>query len=331
MKKNIIVVVTILLTLLLLSGCVDSNVPPIPFEPDESESQNNKQLFIAYAVSNFENEFYRQFVSYMEEYCEELGIRLTYKDGESDVTKQIYAIEEWIQQGVDAVICAPVDPVAMQSTADTCMNLGIPFINTDAECENKTSYIGVVQHDYGYMAGKIAAEWLNDNQPDKDIIECAILTKPQSFAVIERANGIIDGLVENCARARIVAQVPYTTVKEAREAIGKVIGDHPAIQCVISVAGTGIIGAYQAFLATGKNTDNICLVGIDATDTVLEKIAENTMIRGTVDQNIRYYARTSIDLAVKAIEGDPVERINLKISEVTAKNIKDYIDIGTTE
>ena len=28
------------------------------------------------------------------------------------------------------------------------------------------------------------------------------------------------------------------------------------------------------------------------------------MIRGTVDQNIRYYARTSIDLAVKNIEGD---------------------------
>ena len=83
------------------------------------------------------------------------------------------------------------------------MNLGIPFINTDAECENKTSYIGVVQRDYGYMAGKIAAEWLNDNQPDKDI-ECAILTKPQSFAG-RRANGIIDGLVENCARA-IVTQ-----------------------------------------------------------------------------------------------------------------------------
>ena len=273
--ENIIVVVTILLTLLLLSGCVDSNVPPIPLEL----MNLNLRIISSYLllmVSNFENEFYRQFVSYMEEYCEELGIRLTYKDGESDVTKQIYAIEEWIQQGVDAVICAPVDPVAMQSTADTCMNLGIPFINTDAECENKTSYIGVVQHDYGYMAGKIAAEWLNDNQPDKDIIECAILTKPQSFAVIERANGIIDGLVENCARARIVAQVPYTTVKEAREAIGKVIGDHPAIQCVISVADTGIIGAYQAFLATGKNTDNIFLVGIEATETFLEKIAENT-------------------------------------------------------
>lgn len=331
MKKNIIVVVTILLTLLLLSGCVDSNVPPIPFEPDESESQNNKQLFIAYAVSNFENEFYRQFVAYMEEYCEELGIRLTYKDGESDVTKQINAIEEWIQQGVDAVICAPVDPVAMQSTADTCMGLGIPFINTDAECENKTSYIGVVQYDYGYKAGKIAAEWLNENQPGKDIIECAILTKPQSFAVIERANGIIDGLVENCPRARIVAQVPYTTVKESREAISKVIGEHPDLQCVVSVADTGILGAYQAFLATGKNTDNICLVGIDATDTVLKKIAENSMIRGTVDQNIRYYARTSIDLTVKAVEGEPIERINLETKEVTMKNIKDYIDIDAAK
>ena len=49
-------------------------------------------------------------------------------------------------------------------------------------------------YEYGYTAGKLAADWLNTNCSASQTVACALLTKPQSLAVIARANGIIEGL-----------------------------------------------------------------------------------------------------------------------------------------
>lgn len=49
-------------------------------------------------------------------------------------------------------------------------------------------------YEYGYTAGKLAADWLNTNCSASQTVACALLTKPQSLAVIDRANGIIEGL-----------------------------------------------------------------------------------------------------------------------------------------
>ena len=48
-------------------------------------------------------------------------------------------------------------------------------------------------YEYGYTAGKLAADWLNTNCSASQTVACALLTKPQSLAVIDRANGIIEG------------------------------------------------------------------------------------------------------------------------------------------
>ena len=58
-------------------------------------------------------------------------------------------------------------------------------------------------YEYGYTAGKLAADWLNTNCSASQTVACALLTKPQSLAVIDRANGIIEGLRENCTFAQI--------------------------------------------------------------------------------------------------------------------------------
>ena len=66
------------------------------------------------------------------------------------------------------------------------MDAGIPVINIDSECQNSTVYVGFDQFEYGYMAGKIAADWINKNLSDMTRVPCAVLTKPQSLSLIER-------------------------------------------------------------------------------------------------------------------------------------------------
>ena len=51
-------------------------------------------------------------------------------------------------------------------------------------------------YEYGYTAGKLAADWLNTNCSASQTVACALLTKPQSLAVIDRANGWILQIAE---------------------------------------------------------------------------------------------------------------------------------------
>lgn len=296
-----------------------------PTQAAAAETQA-KNYVIGFSALNLANTFFPPFVELLQARCDELGIELIVHDGKSDVNLQINAIENWIAQGVDAIICSPVDPTALQASVDMAMKAGIPFINTDSECERKSSYIGLTQYNYGYLAGKIAAEWCNENLSDKEVIKFAIFNKPQSIAVIERANGIVAGITENCPKAEIVAQQPATTADAGMAAAETILQAYPDIDAFVGVNDTGVLGAYEAIMASGMDTSKLCLVGLDATSDALAKISEGTMMRGTVNMGTQFFAKTAIDLAVQAIEEDPTlpERTELELIAITADNIAEY-------
>ena len=107
-------------------------------------------------------------------------------------------------------------------------------------------------YEYGYTAGKLAADWLNTNCSASQTVACALLTKPQSLAVIDRANGIIEGLRENCTFAQIAATKPYSDQASAREMTEQMMREHPEIRCIVGVSDMSILGAYDALEAPGR-------------------------------------------------------------------------------
>lgn len=278
---------------------------------------------IGYSCMDIGNSFYQEFYEQLKKKCDDIGITLYLHDGKSDVAQQISILEKWVEEDLDAIICSPVDPSAIQNSADMCMDAGIPFINTDSECERKTAYIGVPQYDYGYMAGKIAAEWINKNLSSKAEVTCGILDTPQSFDFIDRTNGIIDGLTDNCASVNIVAHESYTTESDAFDTTWAILEKDINIDCIIASTEAGISGAYKAFLASGINTKERCLVGLGASTEVLEKIAEGTIVRGTVAQDIEEFAKGALSLAMNAIKDKlDVERIEMSVMPMTIDNVK---------
>ena len=149
-------------------------------------------------------------------------------------------------------------------------------------------------YEYGYTAGKLAADWLNTNCSASQTVACALLTKPQSLAVIDRANGIIEGLRENCTFAQIVATKPYSDQASAREMTEQMMREHPEIRCIVGVSDMSILGAYDALEAMNLLNEEMCLVGIDASAPVLKKIQEGTVIRGSVSQDTKGFAEVTI-------------------------------------
>ena len=293
--------------------------------PAQETTKEQEKIKIGYTAGTLDNPYMQEFSAYLQKLCDEKNISLEIVDGENDVAKQMLTIQEWMEEGVDAIVCSPIEPTTLQSVIDDCMEVGIPFINVDSACERCTTYLGVDQEEYGYMAGKIAAEWLNENFDGSEKVACAVLTKPQSLAVIERANGIIQGIEENCSFAYIAVTKSNTDTEKAKAAVMEIMQEYPEIQCITGVSDMSILGAYQACEEMGLLEKALCLVGIDATEPVLKLIQEGTIVKGTVSQSSELFAEKAIEAVEKAITGEPLEKILLKIEPITYENVSDFL------
>ena len=319
LMKRALALLAIFFTL-LLTGCANPIKPPEP-----TNAQADTQIVIGYTSGYINNPFCQEFLSYAREECEREGIGLVALDGNNDVARQTSIIQQWTRGGVDAVICSPVNPVSIQASLDTLMDAGIPVINIDSECQNSTVYVGFDQFEYGYMAGKIAADWINKNLSDMTRVPCAVLTKPQSLSLIERENGIMSALTEHCSKAVIIGTPVYSDQASAYEATKELLKQNPEVCCIVGVADVSILGAYDALVDMGLDTDEMCLVGLDATREILRLMGEGSAIRGTASLNTEMYAKTAIDAALRAIRGEEVEsRIIIKITPVTIENLQDF-------
>jgi len=319
-----LVVISLIIATVFFSACADNSAAEESSSPVNTDTVSDGYR-IGYSCMDMSDSLNIEFCEYLKQCCDTLDIELVLHDGKSDVAQQIAVLEKWVDEDIDAVICSPVDPNAIQYSADMCMEADIPFINIDSECERKTAYIGVSQFEYGYAAGKIAAEWINENLQDREVVTCGILDTPQSFDYIDRANGMIAGLTENCSKAKIVAHEGYTSEAEAYQAAWHMLEADIFIDCFVTATEAGLNGAYNAMLATGIDTSQKCLVGLGASSEVLKKIENGTMVRGTVDLGGYRFAQLTIDVTVEAINGLlPVSKIKLNIVPVTIDNVQEY-------
>ncbi|MDO4548690.1 MAG: sugar ABC transporter substrate-binding protein [Clostridia bacterium] len=285
-----------------------------------------RHIVIGFTSGYNNNPFQKEFLSYAQAECSTEGIELVARDGNNDIARQSSIIQQWARGGVDAVICSPINPAAIQASLDSLMQAGIPVINIDSECERSTVYVGFDQFEYGYTAGKIAADWINENLGDMDTVACAVLTKPQSLALIERENGIISALSECCDNTVIVDMPVYTDQQSAYEATKTLLAQHSDIRCIVGVADVSILGAHYAVTDMGLDTRDMCLVGLDATQELLELMRQGTAIRGTASLNTQLYAQKAVQAALKAIRGEEVERrIIVEIEPVSIDNLHEFL------
>ena len=322
MIRKLLLIFSVFGCIIFAAACGQQAEMPI----QDTIEKEQKEIKIGYTSGTMTNPYLQEFSAYLQELCNEKNISLVIADGENDVAKQMLYIQKWIEEGYSAIVCSPIEPTTLQPVIDDCMEAGIPFINVDSVCERYTTYLGVDQEEYGYTAGKIAAQWLTDNYAESDKVACAVLTKPQSLAVIERANGIIDGIEENCEFAYIVVTKNYSDAETAKIAVMEIFSEYPEVKCIAGVSDMSILGAYQACEELGLLEENLCLVGIDATEPVLRLIQDQTIVKGTVSQSSKLFAQKAIEAVEKAVEGNPLNEVLLKIEPVTYDNVSDFLE-----
>ncbi len=292
-----------------------------------TSSGSEEGLKVGYTAYTLVNSYFTELANGVEARCKELGYEITIHDGQNDVQRQIEAIENWISQGMDIIAVSPYDPAAFDSVLQEAHDAGITIINGNQECNGyKDAFITVPEYEYGYTLGCEAGKWIADKLDGK--AEVCVLDAPELEAVIQRANGIIDGIHEYAPDAEIVAQQPAIEAEDGMEAAETALQSHPNINVICGVNDAGALGAYEAVMAAGKDSDTFFIGGCDATEEAINKISSGTIYRATVDSSPYNTGIKFIDTAIEIREtGKPIEEtIAAEMKIVNSDNVAEYLE-----
>ena len=255
----------------------------------------------------------------------ELGVTVNITDAKDDVAAQLSQVENFVSQGVSAIIVVPVDTSAAQPMADAAKAANIPlvFVNRNPSIAG-VPYVG----SDSLFAGQVEMEQLAKlagNKGDVVILEGQVTNE----AAVLRTQGcnekaaaagmtVVDTQTGDWDRAK--AQ----TLTENWLQSGKL----KAGMVVCANNDEMALGAINAIKAAGislKAGEGILVGGVDATSEALASMQAGELAT-TVFQDAKGQGAGGVQAAVDLIGGKTVpDYVDIPYVLVTMDNIADFL------
>ncbi|WP_129337281.1 substrate-binding domain-containing protein [Cellulomonas endophytica] len=258
-------------------------------------------------------------------------VELRVAEGTNDVNVQISQIEQFINDGVDAIVLLPFDGAALTEVATEAMEAGITVVNVDREFSSpfaaRTTILGD-NYGMGVSAGTYVCEQLGD-QPDAVVAEIAgIDSLPLTQ---DRSQGFADALGD-CGLEVANRVAADFTVQGGQAAAANLLQAAPQIDALWNHDDDQGVGVLAAIEEAGR--DEFIMVGGAGSQQVMEQIqAGDSVLQATVVYPSTQ-AADGIRLARLLVQekalGDLVEvevprEIQLFAPVVTADNVDKYL------
>ena len=300
MKKALSIAFGLLLSMLLVaSGCSAGDHVSVP----SGGSDTATPYVIGISPLTTQLEYYVGYIEGIQKAARERGVQVVVVDSQWDAAKQEADIRSFIEDGIDAIICSPVEPETIREVLQEAELAGIAVIVEMTYVAGVTPLVATDQYAGGQLAGEYAGNWMRMHC--KDVFEVAILDFPYFKNINDRVDGFIDGLKRTCPKAQIVADVDAQAKMEtARAATLNILEAYPGVRCVFGVNDDSAKGANDAFHALGLNTDDVCVVGFDADEGCRRLIAGDEYIKASVAADTDIIGTVCIDTALQKIQGN---------------------------
>lgn len=286
-------------------------------------SEQAKSIKIAYSCQDLTNTYFVEVANGVKARCEELGIEVNIVDGKADAANQVTSFENFIAEGLDGIIVSPVDEASLVSYVEAAQEAGIPVIAGNQLVKGTSAFVTVPEYSYGFAIGEAAGKWILEELDGK--AKVAIFDYPELESVIDRGNGIQEGILSVAPEAQIVARQSANSTEKGMANMENILQSNPDVEVVVCVNDAGALGAYEAMMAAGKESDRVFIGGLDAISEALTKIGEGGIYRATVDIQPYETGKLFVDTLLKVIEEGPIEEtIEIPMKVVDASNIADY-------
>lgn len=280
------------------SGCGGEDA-----EPDQPEYKGT----IGYSALTLTNPFFKEIADTMTAEAAARGYKLVVVSGERDVKQQADQIDQFIVQGVDAIILNPCDSQAIGAAIQKANAAGIPVFTNDLKYAGDAGQVVCHVATDNYAAGKLAGEAMV-NLLGETGGEVAILHFPQAESCQLRVKGFLE-VIE--ARNQNSTGTPIEIVAtldgggdlhEGRTAAKDAIEGNSALAAIFAINDPSALGAYSAVKAAGKE-DQITIIGFDGQREGKEAIRDGKILCDPI-QFPKRIAKMTIEQILRHFDGE---------------------------
>ncbi len=320
MKKRTLSLIlsAVLCMALALAGCSSQKE-----SGEEGGKEEKEKISLAYFGPHQDNEYQISLREAVEAAAKESGVDVKVYIADNDPAKQISQVEQAIAEGVDGIVIDPVSFEGITAAVTAAKEASIPFVTvhelvaTQDEC---TAFVGSDLK----TGGKLKMEQVMKDFPDG--AQMGLLYGPLGQnAQIDITDGYKEVLAGNEDKyVTVFDGVGNWNAEDALDLVSNWLSTGKKIDALVCNNDGMAIGALQAVKSAGKQ-DEILIYGLDAQQDVLKEIKDGN-IRATIFNDYQGEADTAVELCIKAINGEEVEKeIMIDPKVVTEENVDEYI------
>ncbi len=288
----------------------DESVPAQDIVPTNEEIQRAQAAmgadgFIAYVACNRTSEYHATQAREMNEFADNYGLAYQVYDSNNDHYLQLTQIEKARTDGAKAIILCPLKEDLLDGPLQAIAAARVPLVTLSGTIAN---YGGVTLTGDDYLMGRLAGELvgqllLEERDGQANVV---ILDYPDVSHIVQRANGLEEGLLHYAPEANIVGRYLGAIRENGRQSIEQLIEDGVEFDVILSINDAGSFGAIEALEAAGYDPDSVIVASVDVEQQARQYIEEGYFIRGSVDPGREPNSRAAIDAIVKLLAGSPI-------------------------
>ena len=300
-----------------ISGCGDGGRPG---ERGDREAGSGQFVF-GVSLLNLSNEYIVLLNEAMQEKAAELGVRLIVNDARRSAERQVQQAENFLVQGVDAIILNPCEWDASSPAVDRALAEGVPVVNVNSQTRSApTAFVGSRDEEsaelaMGYIAGRLNGQ--------------GNVLMMQGFmgqtAQIDRERGAQEVLGRYPNLNLLATQTAEWDRAKAITLMENWIqsfGD--AIDAVFAQNDEMGMGAVVAIEQAGIK-DRVIVASVDAIADALDAVNAGRL-DATVFQNATAQGAMAVETAFSIVSGEPFEeRVFIPFELVTKDNVGAFL------
>ncbi|CAH0240624.1 D-threitol-binding protein [Erwinia aphidicola] len=286
-----------------------------------------KDLRIGVALANFDLNFISILRTQMAKEMEKEQIQGQFEDAKGDVAVQVQQVENFINQGVDAIILNPVDTQGVKPMMDAAKRANIPliFVNRKPEVElsGKMAYVG----SDSLLGGRMEMEALAKRMNYKGNV--AILMGALSAEEARQRTKATEEVIAKYKEMKVVEKQSAQWMRnEAVDVTSSWLLSGDKIDAIAANNDEMAIGAIMALNQSGKK--DILVAGIDGTPDALQFIKSGKLAL-TVFQDAAGQGKGAVTMAKQVLDGKNADKFMWipyqvvtqdNYAEFSAKNVK---------
>ncbi len=283
---------------------------------------------IAVSMTSFDNPFLTILLNGIRSGTEHAGnIDLVSEDAQLDPAKQLSQVQNFIANGVDAIIVNAVDSDSTAAITRAAADAKIPLVyvnhppaELDFGLPAGTAFVGSNETDSGTMQAKAACNLMGGKG------RAVILMGPlENHAALVRTKDVEDVFAAPDCKIEVAEkQTANWNRTQAKDLVSSWLTAGVKFDAVIANNDEMAIGAVQALKTASVDMKDVVIAGIDATPDGLAAMKAGD-IDITVYQNATKQGEVAVQAAAKMASGENVEKtLWVPFELVTPDNMSTY-------